>query len=220
MAVNVGLNLTPKRRARTASSKADALHRNVHFLEQSERIPQAEGNAFENGTNDVASGVRGGKAHQRAAGAAVKMRSAFAHEIRGPEQAIGTGRNSCSFGGEMIVGFRSASGIGSERVAEPAQRKPGRLRHTHDVPAAGNRVAKRVNATAGIERRTIRGGENDAGSANGGANGSGRDDAHADGAGSLIAGPRDDGSAGCEPAFCRASGGNFCTNIRGFVDER
>ena len=80
-------------------------------------------------------------------------------------------------------------------------------------------MAKRVNATAGIERRTIRGGENDAGSANGGANGSGRDDAHADGAGGLIACSRDDRSAGSEPRFGRAPFRNFCTEVGRLVDR-
>src|SRR5579864_6711432 len=67
MPVDIGLNLTPKRRPRAASPKTDVLDGNVHFLEQSERVTQAEGYAFQNGANDMPARVRGSEANERGA---------------------------------------------------------------------------------------------------------------------------------------------------------
>src|SRR5439155_19724851 len=87
------------------------------------------------------------------------------HEIGRPEKSVGAGRDFGGFGGEVVIGLRSAGRTGSERVAKPAQREAGSLRYAHDVPAAGNRVAKGVNAATEIGRAHVGGGEDDAGGA-------------------------------------------------------
>ncbi len=125
--------------------------------------------------------MRRSDADESAAGIGIEMRSALAHQIRCPEQAFGARWCGRSFFGEKFVRITVAvgrgSGVEAESVAEPAKRKPSGLRDAHNVPAAGNGVTKGVQAAARVERGTIRGGENDAGSADGGADGSSANDA-------------------------------------------
>src|SRR5207245_10371879 len=177
-------------------------------------IAKTEGDAFEYGANDVAARVRSSDADQRAARAAVEMGRALAHEIGRPEKSVGAGMECGGLGGEVGIGRRSAGRTGSERVAKPAQREAGSLRYAHDVPAAGNRVAKGVNAATGIERGAIGGCEDDAGGANGGANRASRDNYHADRASRLSPRASDDWSAGSETAGVRTFRGNFRPHVR------
>jgi len=209
VAVDIGLDLPPHGRARAATAEADAGNGHIHFAEKSERVAEAEGDTFENGANDMRASVRSGEANERAARVGIEMRGALAHEIRRPQEAVGTGRNFGGFGGELVVGFANAAGICSEGIAEPAQGEASGLRDAHNVPASRDGVAKRVDAAMRIERGAIGGGKNDAGSADGGADGSSRDDAHAGSSGGLIACASDNGSADAETCFRGALAGNF-----------
>ena len=132
-------------------------------------------------------GVRGGETDKRGPCEWIEMRSALAHQVRRPERAFGAGWNGGGFVGHAFIGIATVIGSGAKAIAEPAQRKSGGLRHSHNVPAAGDGVTESVQAAFGIERRTIRGGKNHAGSSDGGADHSGARDAHADGSSSLIA---------------------------------
>src|SRR2546427_6776755 len=49
--------------------------------------------------------LRGGETDEGTASAGIEMRCALSHQIRSPQEAIGTGRNFGGFGGEAIVGF-------------------------------------------------------------------------------------------------------------------
>src|SRR6266704_1637255 len=80
VAVNIGLDLPPQRRARATAAEADVFYGHVHFLEDREGVAQAEGNAFQDGANDMRACVRGGEADEGGASVRVKMRSAFAHQ--------------------------------------------------------------------------------------------------------------------------------------------
>src|SRR4029077_19285508 len=104
-----------------------------------------------------------------AASVRIEMRRALAHQIGSPQEAVGTGRDSGGFGGELVVGFAGATGIYCKSVAEPTQREAGGLGDAHDVPAPRNGVAKRVNAAKRIKSGAIRGRKNNARSADSGA---------------------------------------------------
>src|SRR6266571_5460796 len=220
VAVDVGLDLPPQRRASATTAEADVFYGHVHFLEDREGVAQAEGHAFEDGANDMRACVRGGEADEGGASICIEMRSALAHQIGCPQEAVGTGGNSGGFFGEAVVGFSRAARIHCECVAEPAQREPRGLRYAHDVPASGNRVAESVHATLGIERGTIRGGKDDAGGADGGADGSGCDDAHAGGASGLVACASHNRSADFQTSFRSASGRKFSADLGRFEQAR
>lgn len=161
--------------------------------------------------------VRCGEANEGGASEWIDVRRALSHEIGSPERAFGSSRNSCSFGGHAFIRIAAVVGAGAKTIAKPAERQAGGLRYTHDVPAAGNGVAKRVQAAFGIERRTICCGENHAGSSNRGADDSRARDAHADGPGSLIACSGDDCSPCAQPS-CRCScRREFAANFLRFV---
>src|SRR5438093_1616685 len=148
------------------------------------------------------------------------MRSALAHEIGRPQEAVGTCGNFGGFGCELVVSFLSAAGICCKGIAKPAQREAGGLRDTHDVPASRDGVAKRVDAAARIKCGAISGGKNDAGSANRSADRSGRDDAHARGAGGLVACTGHNGRANAQTCFRGSFAGNFRAHGRRFVEQR
>ena len=66
--------------------------------------------------------VRGGETDEGTASAGIEMRCALSHQIRSPQEAIGTGGNFGGFGGEAIVGFARTTGVHCKIVAEPSQR--------------------------------------------------------------------------------------------------
>ena len=105
VAINVSLNLTPQRRARAAAAEANAFDGNVHLVKNCEGVFQAEGYAFENGADDVRLRVRGGEPDESAASVGIEMRSAFAHQIRSPEQTVGAGRDAGGLRGHAGVGI-------------------------------------------------------------------------------------------------------------------
>src|SRR5438876_1706704 len=148
------------------------------------------------------------------------MRSALAHEIGRPQEAVGTCGNFGGFGCELVVSFLSAAGICCKGIAKAAQREAGGLRDTHDVPASRDGVAKRVDAAARIKCGAISGGKNDAGSANRSADRSGRDDAHARGAGGLVACTGHNGRANAQTCFRGSFAGNFRAHGRRFAEQR
>src|SRR5437660_1898518 len=159
VAVDVGLDLPPQGRERASTTEADAGNGHIHFAEKSERVAEAEGDAFENGANDMSASVRSSKSNKRAACVRIKMRGTLAHQIRRPQEAVGTGGNFGGFGGELVVGFAGTAGICCKRIAEPAQGEACSLRDSHDVPASRNGVAKSMDAAVRIERGAIRDGK-------------------------------------------------------------
>jgi hypothetical protein len=148
------------------------------------------------------------------------MRSALAHQVRRPESAFGTSRNCGGFGRETLIRIAAVFGSGAKTIAEPAQRESGGLRHAHDVPAAGNGVAESVKAAFRIERRTIGGGKNHAGSSDGGADDSSARDAHTYSARSLIAGTGDDRCSCAETSCVCSSGGKLAADFLRFEEPR
>ena len=165
MAIDIGLDQAPERGACTSAAEANPGDRDIHFAKEGESVAKAEGNAFQDGANDVGAGVRSGEANQGAASVRIEMRRALANQIGSPQEAVGTGMDFGGFGGELVIGFAGAAGIYCKSVAEPAQREAGCLGDAHDVPAPGNGVAKRVNAAKRIESGAIRGRKNNARSA-------------------------------------------------------
>ena len=121
-AVDVGLDLTPERGACATAAEADVGDGDIHFLEEGERVAEAEGHAFEDGANNMGASVRGGETDEGTASAGIEMRCALSHQIRSPQEAIGTGGNFGGFGGEAIVGFARTTGVHCKIVAEPSQR--------------------------------------------------------------------------------------------------
>ena len=173
-------------------------HRHAHLGEQGERVLQAEGHAFKDGADDVSPAVGGGQANQSGARVGVKMRRAFSHQVRGPQQAVGAGRDCCSLGGETLVRIAMVSCAGGSRakgVAKPAQGKTRRLGHSHDVPAAGNRMAESVQPALGIQGGPVSGREDDSRGSDGRADGAGSSNSHAHRARSLITRAGHDGCA-------------------------
>ena len=141
----------------------------------------------------MAARVRRGESHQCGARVRVEMRRPLSHQVRRPQHAIRAGgyarrplRSDRSVRIAAIVAPRT------ELIAEPPEREPGALRDAHDVPASRHRVAERVDASAGIERRSVRCREHDAGRADRCADRARADDAHADRSRRLVASACDD----------------------------
>src|ERR1700727_2458576 len=152
--IDVSLNLSPQVGACASAAESNASHRNVHLLEDREAVAEAEGNTLEHRTHDVSASVRRCQPDERRACLRIKMGSALSHQIRGPQQTICTGRNCGCFGREFIVGifpFRR-----TKIVAQPAQRQPSRLSNSHDMPAARDGVAERVQPSFWIKSWTGR----------------------------------------------------------------
>ena len=126
------------------------------------------------------------------------MGSAFAHQIRRPEEAFRARRSFRRFIHETVVGIAAIVLPGAKLVAEPSQREPCALRHSHHMPAVGNRVTKGVNASPWLQHRLARRRENHAGRADGRTDRAGLDDAHPDRTSRLIASAGNDGNASAE----------------------
>src|SRR6266446_9955689 len=60
--INIGLDLPPQPRTRSASTQTDVIHRHTHLAEKSKTVAQAEDYAFKNRANHVRSRVRRRKA--------------------------------------------------------------------------------------------------------------------------------------------------------------
>ena len=151
-----------------------------------------------------------------------QMRRPLAHQVRRPEHTVRTGRDRRALprrgGRRRRQAFARPVDRGTEVVAHPAQRQPGRLRDAHDVPSARHRVAERVDTALGIERRPLGGGEDDAGRADRDAHRSRARDAHAHGARCLVAGASDDRRARRESGGGRRLAGHVRADLRRFVD--
>src|SRR5512141_591116 len=96
------------------------------------------------------SAMAGSQADESATRVGIEMRSAFAHEIGGPEYAITTRWGGGGFVGENLIGIASILYLGSKIVSEPAQGESGRLGYAHHVPTAGNSMTEGVEASLGI----------------------------------------------------------------------
>src|SRR5258708_40270225 len=84
------------------------------------------------------------------------MGSAFTHQIWRTEESIRPCGNSGSLSGKLLVRIDTVYLSAQQAVTKPAQGKARRLGDTHHVPAAGNGVAKGMQASLWIEGRTIR----------------------------------------------------------------
>src|SRR5690606_1687720 len=135
-------------------------------------------------------------------------------EIGSPEHALASGGRGCSFVGEQVVGIARAALLsrvrpGTELISEPAQGQACRLGDARDMPAAGNGVAKRVQASLRVERGAVGSSEDHAGGADGGAHRSGTYYAHSRGSSCLIAGSGDDWSSRLQARSDGSLGGNL-----------
>ena len=141
------------------------------------------------------------------------MRRALAHQVRSPERAFRAGLHACGFFRHALVRITAIFGAGSEAIAEPAQRQARGLRYAHHVPAIRNGVAECVQPSLGIERGTIGGGKNHAGSTNRRADYAGSGDADAHRACRLVSCTGNDGSANFQPGGFCAGFGNAAANF-------
>ena len=82
---------------RTAPAHANSPHGNAQFLENGQRVFEAEGNALHDRPDDVGAGVVGGQAYQGSVGVGVQVRSTLAHKVGGPENSPCAGRNLRGF---------------------------------------------------------------------------------------------------------------------------
>src|SRR5450755_1286590 len=160
MSINVGLNLPPQSRPCSAASESNPLDGHVQLMEDGEAVAQAERHTLENGADDMGASMGSRKPDQRGARIRVAMRSAFAHQVRRPEDSVRTGRSGCSFLTQELVRiphvcYRIPDRItvpNTEAIAEPAQREAGRLRHTHHMPSSGDGMAEGMNSPLRIKR--------------------------------------------------------------------
>src|ERR1700733_1024050 len=204
LSIDIGLNLPPECRPRSASTEPDGFAWDTDLLKNCKRISQAESYALQNSAYDVGPGVRGGQANQHSASVRIEIRGSFAHQIRRPQKAIGANANLCCLCREVVIGI-SVAVDNAKLITEPAQRKSRSLRHSHNQPAIRKTVAKRVYASFGIERRKVSGGKHNSRSSNGCAYRSRRNHSRTDCAGSLISRTGHDWSS-CKQTGCsRAS---------------
>src|SRR5438445_13392237 len=103
------------------------------------------------------------------------MRSALAHEIGRPQEAVGTCGNFGGFRCALVVSFLSAAGICCKGIVKPEKRETGRLRDTHNVPASGDGVEQSVDTADRLKRGASSGVSNAAGSATPSAHHTGRE---------------------------------------------
>src|SRR5581483_8840357 len=89
--VDVGLNLSPERAAGAAAAEADFFYGDAELVEEGEGVLQGEGNAFEDGADEVREGGGGVDADEGGAGIGVEVRGALAEEVRRPEETVGAG---------------------------------------------------------------------------------------------------------------------------------
>jgi len=69
-------------------------------------VAKAEGNAFQDGANDVGAGVRSGEANQGARAFESRLRRALANQIGSPQEAAEPAMDFGGFGGELVIGSR------------------------------------------------------------------------------------------------------------------
>ena len=124
MAEHIGLNLTPKRRTRSAAAEADAPNRHAHLREDRKRVAQAERNAFQNRTDDVPAPVARRQPDECGAGIGIAMRRPFAHQIRRPEQTVRAWRGTRSFGKLLVWSPLPAAGPERSRNHRRTDRRP------------------------------------------------------------------------------------------------
>ncbi len=120
--VHVGLELPPEWGTGAAAGGADLSHGEFHLAEDSDLFAHAEGDAFENGADEMGAGVAWGKADEGGAGVGVGEGAAFAGEVGKEEKVLGAGRCGGGFGdhaGVEIAGVFEAACFGvEEEVAE------------------------------------------------------------------------------------------------------
>ena len=220
VAVDVGLNLPPERRARAAAAQPNTGDRHAELGEDAKRILQAEGDALENRADDVTARVARGKPDERRTGLGVEVWRAFAHQVRRPERAFRARRHARRFFCQPLIRIASIVLAGAEAIAEPAERLAGRQSHTHHVPAARDGVAEGVEAPLRVERGPVGCGEDDTRGADGGADESRLDDTHPHRAGGLIAAACDHWRALAQAGCGGPVGADAPGDGRGFVRLR
>src|SRR5207302_857221 len=89
--VDVCLNLPPETGSSSATAQANPLHGQLHLAKDCETVLQTESHAFQNGTNDVSASMRRRESDKGRARVRIAIWSAFTHQVRRPENAIGPG---------------------------------------------------------------------------------------------------------------------------------
>jgi hypothetical protein len=215
VAVDVGLDLTPERAAGSATTETDAADGDAELFEECEGVAEAEGDAFEDGADEVSAGVGGGDADEGGAGAGVEVRGAFAEEVGSPEESVAASGGLGGEGGELVVGE-----VGREGVAEVAEAEAGAVGDSHDVPAIGCGVAEGVEAAEAVFDGGVGGGEDYSAGADGGGDGAGGEDSHTDGSGALIACSGGYGSAFGEAGGCGSGGADAGADLGTLKEAR
>ena len=201
--VDVGLEVPPEVGACAAARGADFMNGDGHFAHDFEGIAHAEGDAFEEGSDEHVAGGAGGDADPSAAGVGIGVGAAFAGEIGEEEESFGAERGLGGAGDEELVGinlflFSGGDFVSAELIAEPLEAAAGREHAAEDAPLAWDGMAHRMDAAARVAGGRVAVGEDDAAGAQRRADDAGRDDAVADSAGGLIPPTADDRDAGAE----------------------
>ncbi len=170
--VHVGLELSPEGGASAAAGGADLIDGDVHGAEDGDLFAHAEGDAFDDGAEEVGAGVARGEADEAGAGGGVGVGAAFAGEVREEEEGFTAGWNSLGFGDHFGIEGTGVFGAfhlnGEEGVAEILEGATGGEHAAEDAPSVGNGVAHGVDAAEGVGLRGVAGGEDDTGGSHGG----------------------------------------------------
>ncbi len=113
---DIGLDAGPDATTGATAGKREALGLNAHGLDDLQAIEQAEGDTFQDGTNQFRAAVGSGKADPGAARQGIEMGRAFTHEVGQKQQAAGARRRARRFPAKAVIGI-AGTGLGAEGVA-------------------------------------------------------------------------------------------------------
>src|SRR5437868_3249068 len=139
----IGDDLTPKGAFRTAPGSAYLFNWQALFTDDVEAVFEAEGDSFQDSTDEMASIMAGGEAEPAAACIGIEVRGAFALQVGQEEKAIAAWRYRLRFSSEDVIGVQAGPAFqGAFRqayiVAQPAQGETCPLCDAHQIPGIGN----------------------------------------------------------------------------------
>ncbi len=158
--VHVGLELSPEGGACAAAGGADLVDGDVHGSEDGDLFAHAEGDAFDDGADEVGAGVARGETDEGGSGVGIGVGAAFAGEVREKKKIFAAGRDGLGFGDHFgIEGAGIFGGLdfaGEEGVAEPLEGAAGGEHAAEDAPGVVDGVTHGVDAAEGVGLGGIR----------------------------------------------------------------
>src|SRR5262245_30692571 len=127
--VHIRLDLAPQGRVGPAAGDADAARLDPHPADDVEDLAHREGDALDDGADEVGAGVARGEADPSAAGLWVRVWAAFAGEVGEEDEAAGAGRGFGGVGHELVV-----TDAGKEGIAAPFEGTAGAEHAAGDAP--------------------------------------------------------------------------------------